>query len=104
MSEPEQNQPPTTKEIVKQMVACRDERRKIAARDKELIAIWKSLELEMLVRLDDQGMEQAKTADGTASVIETVLPNVVDWDELQIHDRERLVVPSTETPGSSRLP
>ncbi len=81
MSETQQNQPPTTKEIVKRMVEIRDERRKISARDSELITEWKSMEIELLTRLDEQGVEKASTGDGTASIIETVLPQVVDWDE-----------------------
>ena len=81
MSKTQQNQPPTTKEIVKRMVDVRDERRKISARDKELIDEWRSLETELLLRLDEQGVEKASTTDGTASIIKTVLPQVTDWDE-----------------------
>lgn len=75
------DQPLTTKDLVKRMVEVRDERRKISSRDKELIDEWRSLEMEMLTRLDEQGMEKASTADGTASINEVVLPQVVDWDE-----------------------
>lgn len=81
MSETEQTQPLTTAEIVKKMVDIRDERRKISARDKELIDEFRPLEMELIVRLDEQGMEKASTKDGTASINETVLPQVVDWDE-----------------------
>jgi hypothetical protein len=80
MAEEEQKQPLTTGSLVKRMVEVRDERRKISARDKELVEEWRSLEMEMLTRLDEQGMEKASTADGTASISETVLPQVVDWD------------------------
>lgn len=76
-----ENQPLTTKQIVKRMIEVRDERRRISIRDQELIDEWRSLELELLVRLDEQGMEKASTEDGTASISKTVLPQVVDWDE-----------------------
>ena len=80
MSETEQTQPLTTAEIVKKMVEIRDERRKLSARDKELIDEFRPLEMELIVRLDEQGMEKASTKDGTASINETILPQVVDWD------------------------
>lgn len=82
------DQPLTTAQIVKRMIAVRDERRKIASRDKELIAEWKSFELEMLLRLDEQGMEKASTAEGTASISEVVLPQVVDWDKFYAYMQE----------------
>lgn len=86
------DQPLTTAEIVSQMVEIRDEKRKIKAREKELNESWRSLELELLIRLDDQGMEKASTKDGTASINEVVLPQVVDWDAFNQHilDNEAL--------------
>jgi len=78
----------TTGNIVKRMIELRDERRTIASRDKELIAEWKSLESELLLRLDEQGMESAKTAAGTASISEIILPNVVDWDAFYAYMKE----------------
>ena len=81
MPETEQEQPLTTGNIVKRMIEVRDERRKLSAADKDLIAEWRSLEMELLTRLDDQGMEKASTSDGTASISESVLPQVTDWDE-----------------------
>lgn len=74
-----------TSAIIQDLVICRDERRRIADRDKELVTTWKSLEDELLNRLDDQGMLQAKTSAGTASVTETIVPNVVDWDAVHEH-------------------
>jgi len=77
-----------TSDIIQALVDCRDERRRIADRDKELVAAWKSLEEELLTRLDEQGMLQGKTAVGTASITEAIVPNVVDWDALHDHIRE----------------
>ena len=81
MSETEEKQPLTTAEIIARMVEIRDERRKISALDKEYIEEFRPLEMDLIVRLDEQGMEKASTASGTASINETVLPQVVDWDE-----------------------
>jgi hypothetical protein len=82
----ENTSPPlTTSAIIAKLVECRDERRRIKEREKELIDVWKSLELELLVRLDEQGMKKASTDDGTASVTEVVLPQVVDWDAVHEH-------------------
>lgn len=80
MSEDEIKRPPTTAELITQMVAVRDERRKISSRDKELVEDWRSLELTLLTRLDEQGMEKATAGAGTVSINETILPQVEDWD------------------------
>ena len=71
----------TMSELVDKMVEIREERRRIGARDKELIEQWKSLEFETISRLDEQGMEKASAPSGTISINETVLPQVNDWDE-----------------------
>jgi hypothetical protein len=79
----------TTAELVAEMVEIREEKRKIKAREKELNERWRTLELELLIRLDDQGMEKASVKDvGTASINETVLPQVVDWDSFYEYIKE----------------
>ena len=75
----------TTSDIIAEMASVRDERRSIASRDKELVARWRALEMELLIRLDEQGMLKATTDDGTASITKTILPQVVDWDALHAH-------------------
>jgi len=77
--------PVPTSAIIAGLDKVRDERRAIAARDKELVAEWRSLEMELIIRLDEQGMLKASTDAGTASITETILPNVVDWDALFEH-------------------
>jgi hypothetical protein len=77
-----------TSAIIEGLVEVRDERRAIADRDKVLVAAWKSLEEELMGRLDEQGMMQAKVGAGTASITEVIVPNVVDWDALQAHIQE----------------
>lgn len=78
----------TTSDIIAKMAEVRDERRRISTRDKELVAEWRNLEMELLTRLDEQGMLKASTGDGTASITETVLPQVVDWDAVYAHIQE----------------
>jgi len=85
----ENTSPPlTTSAIIAKLVEVRDEKRRIKEREKELIEEWRSLEMELLVRLDEQGMKKAATDDGTASVTEVVLPQVVDWDAVYEHIKE----------------
>lgn len=85
----ENTSPPlTTAAIIAKLVEVRDERRRIGERDKELVEKWRSLELELLVRLDEQGMKKASTDDGTASVTEVVLPQVVDWEAVYAYIQE----------------
>ena len=80
--------PVTTSAIIAKLVEVRDEKRRIKEREKELTEEWRTLEMELLVRLDEQGMKKASTDDGTASVTEVVLPQVVDWDAVYEHIKE----------------
>ena len=85
----ENTSPPlTTSAIIAKLVEVRDEKRRIGEREKELTEQWRSLEMELLVRLDEQGMKKASTDDGTASVTEVVLPQVTDWDAVYEHIKE----------------
>lgn len=85
----ENTSPPVpTSVIIAKLVEVRDEKRRIKEREKELIEEWRSLEMELLVRLDEQGMKKASTNDGTASITEVVLPQVTDWDEVYEHIKE----------------
>jgi len=77
-----------TSDIIAKMVENRDERRRIKDRDKELVEQFRSLEMELLIRLDEQGMLKASTDAGTASITETILPQVTDWDAVYEHIRD----------------
>ena len=88
MSEEKTSPPVATSDIIQQMVENREERRRIKERDTELVAQFRSLEMELLVRLDEQGVLKASTTAGTASITETILPNVVDWDAVYEHIKE----------------
>jgi len=85
----ENSSPPVaTSDIIAQMSANRDEKRRIKEREKELNDKWRALEMELLTRLDEQGMLKASTTIGTASIVETVVPQVVDWDAVFEHIKE----------------
>jgi len=86
---PENSSPPVpTSDIISQLAEVRDERRRIGERDKELTEKWRALEMQLLVRLDEQGMLKASTSIGTASITEVVLPQVVDWEAVFEHIKE----------------
>ena len=87
MTEKTSPQKPTS-DIIAALVAVRDERRDIGTRDKELVEKWRSLEMELITRLDEQGMLKASTVTGTASITETVVPQVVDWEAVYEHIKE----------------
>jgi hypothetical protein len=70
------------------MADIRDERRNIADRDKELVAEWRALEMELITRYEEQGVQKATTDAGTASITEMVVPQVVDWDAVYEHIKE----------------
>ena len=85
----EESSPPVpTSAIIAQMDGVRDERRRIRERDQELTEKWRALEMELIIRLDEQGMLKASTKEGTASITETIVPQVTDWDAVYDYIRE----------------
>lgn len=70
----------TMAQLIERLAEVREERRRISARDKELVEEWRRLELEAITRLSDQGMDKASSDAGTISISKTILPQVVDWD------------------------
>lgn len=79
-----------TGDIIRRMREVRDERRQISERDKELVAEWRDLEMQLLLRLDEQDMEKATVSGaGTASITTKTLPQVVDWDAFYAYMQEQ---------------
>ena len=74
--------------IIERMVALREERRRLKRLDSELSQSWRDLEALLINQLDAQGVTKASTDAGTATVNETVLPKVEDWDALYTHLKE----------------
>ncbi len=71
--------------IIERMVAIREERRRLKRLDSELSQSWSDLEALLINQLDAQGVNKTSTDAGTATVNETVLPKVEDWDALYAH-------------------
>jgi hypothetical protein len=72
----------TPGQIIKEMIAIRDERKRIAERDKELVEIWRGLEAMGIAIGDEMGMKRMSSDDGTATITQETLPQVEDWDAL----------------------
>ena len=87
MSEKTSPQVPTSA-IIAQLVEVRDEKRRLRERTEELTDQWRTLEMELMRRLDEQGMLKASTKSATASVTEVIVPQVVDWDALHDHIKD----------------
>jgi len=65
--------------LAQQRDAIREERRAIAARDKELIKDLDALDAKLFEILDEQGVNGIDSDGITLSISETVLPSVKDW-------------------------
>jgi len=74
--------------MIERMVAIREERRRLKRLDSELSKSWSDIETLLIKQLDAQGVTKASTDAGTATVNETVLPKVEDWDALYAHLKE----------------
>ncbi len=74
--------------MIERMVVIREERRRLKRLDSELSESWSDLETLLINQLDGQGVTKASTDAGTATVNETVLPKVEDWDALYAHLKE----------------
>jgi len=78
---PEITQPPLNiGKVISQMLEIREERRKIGARDKELVALWEAGQATLINALDAQTQTTAGTPFGTATITEEVVPQIDDWD------------------------
>lgn len=79
----EESDPLTVRELVENLVNIRDERSNLSEKDKFLSEQYRAVESVLMAKLDEQGMKRA-TVDGvaTATLTESVVPNVVDWDAL----------------------
>jgi hypothetical protein len=75
-------------DIIKALNEIREERRAIAARDKDLIKEWQKWELRMFIAADEQGMKQFASDVATATITVEVLPKVSDWQEVYKYIQE----------------
>ena len=74
--------------LIERMIEIRDERRRLKQRDSELTQAASDLEKLLVDQLDAQGVTKASTSAGTATLTETVLPRVEDWQAFHAHLKE----------------
>ncbi len=68
--------------LIDKLHEIREERRKIAIKDKELEEDFKDLETKITVRLAAEGAEKASSKTATVSLSHTTVATVKDWDAL----------------------
>lgn len=83
-----QNSPATLGAIIDRMTVLRDERRVIAARDKELVESYELLEKQLIALFKEQGTEAGSSKIATATMSTTPIPVVEDWDAYYAYMRE----------------
>ena len=82
----------TLGEKITRAAEIRDERKTIAARDKELIEEFSKLQEELLEHLDKEGTTVSGNGGYTVSVSEVIVPTAVDWEAIfkYIKDKDAL--------------
>jgi ribonuclease HII len=71
----------TTPELIDRMFELRDSKRLREAQIKELTSEIDEIKFELIGRFQSDGTEVTATAKATASITETTVPNVTDWDQ-----------------------
>lgn len=88
MQNAQQNSPTSIGGIIDRMQLLRTERRELSARDKELKEEFDELEKRLIDTLDEQESLQGKSKTATATITESVVPNITDWDAFLKYVRE----------------
>jgi ribonuclease HII len=71
----------TTPELIDRMFELRDSKRLREAQIKELTSEIDEIKFELIGRFQSDGTEVTATAKATASITETTVPNVTNWDQ-----------------------
>ncbi len=66
--------------LIDRAIAVREERRKLAEKDKELSGELEALTEEIMGRLDAEGTDKSSSKKGTVSISTNTVANVQDWD------------------------
>ena len=72
--------PPTMGSLIDKMSTLRDQRRVIAEQDKKLKEEYDGLEIQLMEVFDQQATRKGEGKKASASVSDSIIPNVVDWD------------------------
>lgn len=75
----------TTGSIIDRLYEIRTERKALSDKDKELKDEFDSLEHVLIERLKADDSLQAKTKTATATITETIVPTIKDWDAFEQH-------------------
>ena len=69
-------------DLATQREALREEKRKIAEREKELNAAIADIDTQLFDYLDEQGVDRISSNGITLSISENVVPQVTDWNDV----------------------
>ena len=72
--------PSTMGSLIDKMSVIRDQRRVVAEQDKKLKEEYDGLELQLMEVFDKQDTRKGEGKKASASVSDSIIPNVVDWD------------------------
>lgn len=71
--------------LIDQMSALREERRALAARDKELTKQYDELGTQLLALMDAEGTTKSSSGKATATITEIINFNILDWDDFMAY-------------------
>ena len=72
--------PLTMGALIDKMSTVRDQRRIVAEQDKKLKEEYDGLEIQLMDVFDKQATSKGEGKKASASVSNSIIPNVVDWD------------------------
>lgn len=75
------NSPNTLGDKIEELAALRDQKRALNAELKDINKAFEALEIEILDLLDQQGTQFAGSNRHRATISESTVPTVTDWDE-----------------------
>lgn len=75
------NSPKTKGDLIQRMKAIKAERKRLSAQDSILGKEYAELELQLIAALDDDGTESTKAQGTSATINETIVADVQDWDQ-----------------------
>lgn len=71
--------------LIDQMSVLREERRKIAAQDKDLSSQYDALKTQLIDLMDAEGTVKSTGHSASASINETIEFNIQDWDSFMAY-------------------
>jgi hypothetical protein len=71
--------------MIAELVRIRDRKRELEAELKELNEQWDSIKPKLMGKMEAEGSNRVSSANGTVSLTESIVPQVVDWDAFNAH-------------------